>query len=108
MTHRVHEILRHYHGTKHFPRDQRHILEIPGWRVFDFEGNPMREGGIKLQRERILRAPQVVRDKGYPFSEDLIVDSWGSVDVSLPLLAKVSALIEALRLGGSYKLAHQI
>ena len=44
----------------------------------------------------------------YPLSEDLIVDSSGSVDVSLPVLAKVSALVEALRLGGSYELVHQL
>ena len=31
MTHGVHEILLHYQGTKHFPRDQRLCLETPGW-----------------------------------------------------------------------------
>ena len=53
----------------------------------------MREEEVERQRERILRAPQVVSDREYPFSEDLIVDSSGSVDVSLPVLAKVSALV---------------
>ena len=41
LTHGMHEILRHYQGTKHFPRDQRLRLETPGWRVLDFEGNVM-------------------------------------------------------------------
>ena len=62
----------------------------------------MREEEVERQREWILRAPRVVRDREHPFSEDLIVDSFGSVDVSLPVLAKVSALVEALRLGGSF------
>ena len=68
----------------------------------------MREEEVERQRERILRAPPVVRDREYPFSEDLIVDISGSVDVSLPVLAKVSALVEALHLGGSYELVHQL
>ena len=108
MTLGVHETLRHYQGTKHFPRDQRLRLETPGWRVLDFEGNVMREEEVKRQRQRILRAPQVVRDREHPFLEDLIVDSSGSVDVSLPVLAKFSALVEALHLGGSYELVHQL
>ena len=108
MTHEVHEILRHFQGTKHFPRDQRLRLETPGWRVLDFEGKVMQEEEVDRQRERILRAPQVVREREYPFSENLVEDSSGSVDVSLPVLAKFSALVEALRLGGSYELVHQL
>ena len=30
LTHGMHEILRHYQGTKHFPRDQRLRRETPG------------------------------------------------------------------------------
>ena len=108
MAFEVHKILRHYQGTKHFLRDQRLRLETLGWRVLDFEGNPMRQNETERQRERIFRAPQVVTGRGYAFSGDLIVDSSGSVDVSLPVLAKVSASIEALQLGGSYELVHQL
>ena len=108
MTHGVHEILRHYQGTNYFPQDQRLHLETRGWHVHDFEGNVIREEEVERQREWILRAPQVARDRDYLFSEDLVVDSSGSVDVSLPVLAKVSALVEALRLGGSYELVHQL
>ena len=108
MIHGVHEILRHFQGTNHFPRYQRLPLETPGWRVFDFEGNVMREEDIERQPERVLRAPQVVRDREYPFSEDLIVDSSGSVNVRLPVIAKVSALVEVLLLAGSYELVHQL
>ena len=108
LIHGIHEILRNYQGTEQFPRDQRLRLETPGWRVLDFEGNVMREEEVARQRERILRGPQVLRDREYPFSEDLIVDSTGSVDASLPILTKVSALVEALSLGGSYELVHQL
>ena len=98
----MHEILRHYQGTKHFPRDQRLRLQTPGWRVLDFEGNVMRDEEVARQRERILRGPQqVLRDREYPFAEDLIVDSSGTVDASLPVLAKVSSLVEVLHLGGA-------
>ena len=108
LTHGMHEILRHYQGTKQFPRDQRLRLETPGWRVLDFEGNVMRDEEVARQRDRILRGPQVVRDREYPFAEDLIADSSGTVDGSLPVLAKVSSLVEVLRLGGSYELVHQL
>ena len=101
LTHGMHEILRHYQGTKHFPRDQRLRLETPGWRVIDFEGNVMGDEEVARQRDRILRGPQVVRDREYPFSEDLIADSSVTVDASLPVLAKVSSLVEVLRLRGA-------
>ena len=53
-THGPHEVLRHFQGVKHFARDQRLRLETPGWRLLDFEGNPL--SGIELERqsERIL------------------------------------------------------
>ena len=108
LTHGMHEILRHYQGTKHFPRDQRLPLETPGWRVLDFEGDVMRDEEVAHQRDRILKGPQVVRHREYPFSEDLIVVSSGTVDASLPVLAKVYSLVEVLRLGGSYELVHQL
>ena len=72
MTHGVHEILRFYQGTEQFIRDQHLCLGTPGWRMLDFESNPMREEEVEWQREQILRAPQIVRDREYPFSEDLI------------------------------------
>ena len=108
LTHGMHEILRHYQGTKHFAKDQRLRLETPGWRVLDFEGNAMREEEVARQRERILKGPLVARDREYPFAEDLIADSSGTVDASLPVLAKVSSLVEVMRLGGSYELVHQL
>ena len=55
-----------------------------------------------------MRAPLVVRDREYPFSEDVIVDETGAVDLNLGVMAKVSSLIEVLRLGGSYELVYRL
>ena len=108
LTHGSHEILRHYQGVKHFARDQRLRLETPGWRVLDFEGNPLSESELERQKEHILRGPLVVRDREYHFAEDLIVDKSGALDATLPVVAKVSSLIEVLRLGGPYELVSQL
>ena len=63
---------------------------------------------VERQREKIMMAPLVVRDKEYPFSEDVIVDETGAVDPNLGVMAKVSSLIEVLRLGGSYELVYRL
>ena len=108
LTHGPQEILRHYQGVKHFARDQRLRLETPGWRVLDFEGNPLSESELERRREHILRGPLVVRDREYPFAEDVIIDESGAPDSTLPVVAKVSSLIETLRLGGPYELVSQL
>ena len=108
LTHGPQEILRHYQGVKHFARDQRLRLETPGWRVLDFEGNPLSESELERRREHILRGPLVVRDREYPFAEDLIIDESGAPDATLPVVSKVSSLIETLRLGGPYELVSQL
>ena len=108
LTHGPHEILRHYQGVKHFARDQRLRLENPGWRVLDFEGNPLSESELEQREEHILRGPLVVRDREYPFAEELIVDESGAPDATLPVVAKVSSLIDILRLGGPYELVNQL
>ena len=63
LTHGHHEILRQFQGSKHFPRDQRVRLETPGWELLDFEVNAMSPAEVERQREKILRAPLVVRDR---------------------------------------------
>ena len=108
LTHGQHEILQHFQGSKHFPRDQRLSLETPGWEVLDYEGNVMSPAEVERQRERIMRAPLVVRDREYPFSENVIVDESGAMDPTLGVMAKVSSLIEVLRLGGSYELVYRL
>ena len=107
-THGEYEVVRHFQGHRHFARDQRLRLETPGLRVLDFDGNPLPEDELKRQRERILLVPLVVRDREYPFREDLIPDASGNVDRQLPLLAKVSCLTDVLQLGGSYELVEKL
>ena len=97
LTHGPHEVLRHFQGVKHFASDQRLRLEKPGWRVLDFEGNPLTDSELELRREFILRGPLVIRNRDHPFAEDLIVDDSGAPDATLQVLAKVSSLIEVLR-----------
>ena len=63
---------------------------------------------VERQREKIKGAPLVVRDSEYLSSEDVIVDETGSVDPNLGIMAKVSYLIEVLRLGRSYELVNQL
>ena len=108
LTHGHHESLQHFQRSKHFPRDQRLRLETPGWEVLDYEGNAMIPAEVERQREKIMRAPLVVRDREYPFSEDVIVDETGAVDPNLGVMAKVSSLIEVMRLGGSYELVYRL
>ena len=63
---------------------------------------------VDHQREKILRAPLVVRDREYQFSEDVIVDETVAVDPNLGVMAKASSLIEVLRLGGSFELVYRL
>ena len=108
LTHGHHEILRHFQGSKYFPRDQHLRLETPSWEVLDYEGNVTSPAEVKRQREKIMRAPLAMRDREYPFSEDVIVDQTDAVDPNLGVMAKVSSLIELLRLGGSYELVYRL
>ena len=108
LTHGPQEILRHCQGVKHFARDQRLRLETPGWRVLDFEGNLLSENELERRKEHNLGGPLVVRDREYPFAEDLILNKSGALDATLPVVAKVSSLIEVLRLGGLYEFVSQL
>ena len=69
-------------------------LETPGWEVLDYEGNAMSPAEVERQRERIMRAPFIVTDRKYPFSEGVIVDATGAVNPNLWITAKFSLFIE--------------
>ena len=73
-------------------------------RVLDFHGNPLSEDELERQRKTIRNGPFAVRDREHPFAEDLITDESGVVDSQLPVLTKVSCLVDALKMGGSYEL----
>ena len=108
LTHGSPEVLRHFQGIRHFARDQRLRLETPGWHVLGFDGKPLTEDELDRQRDKILRAPLVVRDREYPFREDLIPDASGNTDLQLPVLSKVSSLVQLLQLSGSYELVERL
>ena len=108
LTHGHHEVLRHFQGRRHFARDQRLRLETPGWRVLDFQGNPLTEDELERQREKIQKGPLVVRDREHPFAEDLISDEAGVIDPQLPVLTKMSCLVDGLKMGGSYGLMEKL
>ena len=103
-----HEVLRHFQGRRHFARDQRFRLETPGWRVLDFQGNPLTENELERQREKIRNCPLVVRDREHPFAEDLFSDEAVVIDPQLPVLTKVSCLVDGLKMGGSYGLIEKL
>ena len=94
LTNGYHEILRHFQGSKHFPRVQRLRLETTSWEVLDYEGNALSPAEVERQRERIMRAPLVLRDREYPFSEEVIVDKTGALDPILGGMAKVSSSLK--------------
>ena len=107
-THGHHEVMRYFQGSRHFARDQRLRLETPGLRVLDFQGNRLSEDEMERQSEKIRKDPLVVRDREHPFAEDLITDEAGVVDPQLPVLAKTSCLVDALKMRGSYGLVEKL
>ena len=108
LTHQHHEMLRHFQGSRHFARDQRLRLETPGWRVSDIHRNPLIEDELECQREKNRKGPLKVRYREHPFAEDLITDEAGVVDPQLPVLTKVSCLVDAMKMGGSYGLVEKL
>ena len=108
LTHGHHEVLRHFQGNRHFARDQRLRLETPGWSVLDFHGNPLSEDELERQRAKIKKSRLVVRGRQHPFAEDLISDGAGVVDQQVPVLTKVSCLVDELRMGGNYELVEKL
>ena len=108
LTHGHHQVLRHFKGRRRFARDQRLRLETPGWRVLDFQGNPLSEVELERQREKIEKGLLVVRDREHPFAEDLITDEPGVNDSQLPLLVNVLCLVDAMKMGSSYGLIEKM
>ena len=83
-------------------------LETPAWRVLDFQRNPLTEDELERQREKIQKGPLVVRDQEHPFAEDLMSDEAGVIDPQLPVLTKLSCLVDGLKMGGSYGLIEKL
>ena len=49
-----------------------------------------------------------MRDQKQPFAEDLISDEAGVINHQLPVLTKVSCLVDGLKTGGSYGLIEKL
>ena len=75
LTHGSYEKIRQFQGLRHFAHYQRLRLETPDWQVLDFDGNPLPEDELERQREKIMLAPPLIRDREYTFREDLIPDA---------------------------------
>ena len=101
-------MLRQFQRCGHFAWDQLLRLEIPKWCVLGFHGNPLGEDELEQQRGKIGKSPLVVHDCQHPFAEDLISDGTCVVDPQLPLLTKVSCLVDVLKMGGSYELVEKL
>ena len=102
------EILCHLRRFQHFSRDQRLQLETSRWRDLNFDGNPLSEGELEGQYDKIQRAPTVVRDRDSPFNEGLIPNASGYIDPQLPMLNKVSSLVDVLHHSGSFGLVERL
>ena len=69
---------------------------------------PLSEDELERQREKIRKGTLVVRDREHPLAEDLITDKVVVVDPQLPVLTKVSCLVDALNMGGSFGLFEKL
>ena len=98
------EVLLYYQQTQHFAQDQRLRLETTGWRVLDFYGNQLSGEELERQRGKLMESILVVCDCEHPFAEDLTADGSGVVDTKMPVLTKVSWLVDPLKRGGAYRL----
>ena len=65
-----------------------------------------RERERKKERKKVPDAPLVVLE--CPFRGDLIPDASRNLDPHLPMLARVSSLVDALQVGGSYELVERL
>ena len=80
------------------PRDSRRACPC-FWRQSSLD-----QGRARETTRKNSAAPLVVRDRQYPFNEDLIPDASGNIDPQLPMLNKVSSLVDALQHAESLEL----
>ena len=57
--------------------------------------------------EKSRKSP-VVGDREHPFEEDLVADGFGVVDPQLPVLTKVSCLVDTLGMGSADELVEKL
>ena len=57
------EVLRHFHGIRHFARDKRLRLDTPGWRVLGFDGKLLMKMWWKGSATEFWGLPHVFWDR---------------------------------------------
>ena len=78
-------------------------METHGWGAPEIEGSPIPDETLERQRQKNLLVLFVLRDHEREFTEDLLVDESGAADPNLPVLARVSSLMEVLPIVGIYE-----
>ena len=76
--------------------------------MLDFSQNLIPVEEVDSQLNRNMRTAIMGCDREYPPCRDVITDESDIVDPQLPVLAKVSSLLEVLRLGENYELVEHL
>ena len=97
-----------FRGVDTLPVTSVCVLRHLGGACWIFKGNPLAEDELEREREKIQKGPFVVQDGEHPFAGDLICDEAGVIDPQLPVLTKVSCLVDGLKMGGSYGLIEKL
>ena len=105
LTQGGYEIIRNLQGHRHFARSQRLRRRTTGWRVLDFDGNPVPKTNLR-DSERRLHSPPPFCSPGARISIPGRPDSGyvQKVDPQFTMLANVLCFVDAFQVGGSYKL----
>ena len=102
LTHGHHEMLRYFHGSRHFARDQRLRLETTGWPVLDFHGSALSEDELKRQRRKLRKVPFRCVTVSIHLRR-----TWSLMGLVLLTrscqFSQMFCLVDALRMGGSYE-----
>ena len=82
-------------GCPSFPTGSR--LETPGWRVIDLVGNLLFDEELERQKKKSFLTVFVKRDRENMFTEGLLVDQSSAADSTLPVLPRLSSLMQVMK-----------
>ena len=92
LTHGLHEVRRHFQGSRHFARNQRLSLETSRWSVLGFVGNPLNGDELEGQKSKLRRDHLVVRNQEQPIAEGLFAEGACAVNQSCRYLQRCRVL----------------
>ena len=104
LAHGHNEVLRQFKGSRLFARDQR----LRSWVALARFSRKSFEREWAGVTERKDQEGPLVRDCEHAFAEDLITNGAGVVYPQLPVVTKVSCLVDALKMGGSGAFAEKL